>query len=309
MSAGANGHVTRTYRSIEGYLANTNNFALDGRAWSVLCNYSSDTKVNNLSIQCGSPDSKVNMISQFPEFNPEFTWFGNVFRYVRMDGIKLCVVRMPQATLDARADIVATSANVDPGCMYLTRWAGQPAIATYDAGIITTRVPDDLERMRHKVAFPVTSKRGTADISSIVVQPMTIEQVYTQDFDNVEDLPVFKYVPTPEVDIYHWRMGLQDLSSFGGLMVWHHPDITTMPNSTFRMHFWFEIQFTWHTIRQPQAVPTALPVWQPIELMAPPAEKDPDAPDGVNTYVKQRAEAKELSTDGVLVAQASRMQL
>jgi len=270
------GYVKRAYQSNAVIVSNVNGTDAQGSGLSVQFPYNVVGDYIEALIMGGGPATGTNVGVAFPRLIDESSWFMKVFKYVKFTKFQINVTRMPQAVMlntmtlldsDNKTNVVQNayqSNAMDPGYVCLRPWAGEPAVASFTDGTLSSDLWEDYLRHKEKVVFPACSSRGAQQVKSMCVQPISMVVLAEEDNDS-GDLQ-YEYKPTPACDVSRIRSGKESLNSYGLVWFWYMPAASGAVDEAFKLSFTFEIELSFFGLCIPTANPAvSLPdghVWE-----------------------------------------------
>lgn len=270
------GYVKRAYQSNAVIVSNVNSTDAQGSALSVQFPYDSTNDYLTALIMGGGPATGTNVGVAFPRLSDETCWFMKVFKYVKFTKFQINVTRMPQAVMlntmtlldsDNKTNVVQNayqSNAMDPGYVCLRPWAGEPQVASFTDGTLSSDLWEDHMRHKEKVVFPACSSRGAQQVKSMCVQPISVAVIAEEASDSGE--LQYEYKPTPAVDVARIRSGKETLNSYGIVWFWYMPAASGAVDEAFKLSFTFDIELAFFGLNIPTAAPApGLPdghVWE-----------------------------------------------
>lgn len=275
----ARSYVTRCYQTNSIIFENTNGDDNTGRAFSFRGTWD---PTGNGSIAArvyyGGPAGGTDSTVRFANLDSESSWFCNVFRYVKIKKFQINVTRMPAQAMIGTLVVPGTdpgstqvvqngyqSNMMDPGYIVLRPWAGEPAVASYADGTLSSEEWPDYMRHKEKVVRPAASEHGAQQVMKMCVQPISLVDLAEDSVDSTGDIQ-YEYVPTPSVDVARLKTNMSTLNSFGILLWWYYPAASGAVTGAFKIAFNFTVELAWYGLNIPTGIPTAvLPAGQVYE--------------------------------------------
>lgn len=267
--AASKGYVKRAYQSNAVIVESKNGNDAQGAALSVAFDYNAGGDYLEAKIMGGGPASGVNVGVTFTRLSDETCWFMKVFKYVKFTKFQINVTRMPQTvmqntmvTLDQK-DAPTIMQNgyasnmMDPGYICLRPWAGEPQVASFADGTLSSLLWEDHMRHREKVVFPASSERGAQQVKKMCIQPIS-QIVVAEEGNDSGDLQ-YEYKPTPPIDVAHIRTNKATLNSYGLLYFWYYPASSGAIDDAFKLSFTFEIELAFFGLNIPTSAAPTLP--------------------------------------------------
>lgn len=215
----------------------------------------------------GGPSSGTDVGVVFGNLTAESLWFSKVFRYVKLKKFQINVTRMPQQVMMGTLVVPGADAGstqvvqngyqsnmMDPGYVILRPWAGEPQVASFTDGTLSSTEWGDYMRHKEKVVFPAASSRGAQQIKKMCVQPISVA-VMPEDSSDAAGDNVYNYIPTQPCDFNRLRTNSVSLNSYGIVWWWYYPASSGAVDNAFKLSFTFEIELAYYGLAIPTAVP------------------------------------------------------